>query len=39
MTMEDRSQTLCSRDTDFVGGVAAFNERRKPNDAGGLRTR
>jgi len=30
IAMEDRNQTLCSRDPDFVEGIAAFNEKRRP---------
>jgi hypothetical protein len=28
--MEDRNQTLCSRDPDFAEGLASFLEKRSP---------
>jgi enoyl-CoA hydratase/carnithine racemase len=31
IAMENRNQTLCSRDPDFVEGIAAFNEKRRPS--------
>jgi enoyl-CoA hydratase/carnithine racemase len=30
IAMEDRNQTLCSRDQDFLEGIAAFVEKRPP---------
>lgn len=34
VAMEDRNQTLCSRDEDFIEGINAFLEKRLPHYSG-----